>query len=405
MLLYGICSILIARRIGPQQTGYLAWFVTGTSSFSMFADVLGIYYSNAYLMAREGPRLDAGVTRATTLMYGAGLGVLVGVLFSFVAPIRRLAFPGFLDAGWAPLLFWTLLGQSVLFQIRSLFLGSRSFILLGLVTLAKSGGYGVIAAILVYSLGWDRATQLALVQAIVIWACVVASFLFFVARGVARPSLAYLTACMNVGWRAAGINWLSYLHLRVDQFMVEWLLGARDLGLYAVAVAFGEVTNQVPGMIGAVVFPITAGEPDKAKAARDSVRRTLWLMAAAAVVVTPVGIFASKLIHVLYGDAFLGAELLLRVYLPAVVFLSGVLVLNHHVSALGYPPFQALTTALGCILNVVLNLWFLPRIGVVGASLASSISYAFWFAMLLGYVWREGSAAGKDQPHAAVTSS
>jgi O-antigen/teichoic acid export membrane protein len=392
--LYGISSILVARVIGPEQTGFLAWFLTGTTSFAMFADVLGIYYSSAYRMARESAQLDEGVVRSSVLTYGALLGVLAGALLAFVPPVRAIAFPRFVDAAWPAVLFWTLLGQALFYQVRGLFWGRSSFLLLGLATLVKSGGYGVLAVVFVYGMQWRAASEIAIAQTITLWVGIVAALGLFLARGLKAPSAAYLRGCVRVGWRAAGINWLSFLHQRVDQYIVELLLGAKALGLYAVAVALGEVVTQVPAMIGMVIFPLTAGAADQATAARNTLRRTLWVVAAVAIFMVPLGVFAGPLVHLLYGDAFLGSVTLLRVFLPAVVFLSALLVLNQHAAGMGYPAFQLWVMLGTVVLNVALNLALLPRLGPTGASLASSLSYAVWFALMWGFVARESRARG-----------
>ena len=389
--IYGISSILVARVIGPEQTGFLAWFLTGTTSFAMFADALGIYYSSAYRMAREGGQLDEGVVRGSVLAYGALLGMIVGALLAFVPPVRAIAFPRFVDPAWPVVLFWTLVGQALFYQVRGLFWGRSSFLLLGLATLVKSGGYGVLAVVLVYGMQWHAASQIAIAQTVTLWVGIIGALVLFAVRGLRTPSLDYLRGCMRVGWRAAGINWMSFLHQRVDQYIVELLLGAKALGLYAVAVALGEVVTQVPAMIGMVIFPLTAGAADQATASRNTLRRTLWVCAVVAILMVPLGIFAGPLIHLLYGDAFLGSVTLLRFFLPAVVFLSALLVLNQHAAGMGYPPFQLWVMLGTVILNVALNLTLLPRLGPTGASLSSSLSYAVWFALMWGFVAREAN--------------
>ncbi|MGH9522400.1 MAG: polysaccharide biosynthesis C-terminal domain-containing protein, partial [Terriglobales bacterium] len=369
----------------------LVWFITGTTSFAMFADVLGIYYSNAYLVARADHGFSLAAARTSVLSYGAVLGTIAGVAFGFIPPVRQIAFPGFSDPRWAMLVFLNLSGMVVLSQIRGIYWGNKSFALLGLVSLVKSGGFAVLAVAAVYGWGWRLASQVAVMQVVAVWACIVASLLFLAYRGLGRPSPAYLRACMAVGWRGAGVNWLSFLHQRVDQYLVEVILGPKALGLYAVAVALGEVMTQVPSMLGMVIFPLTAGASDQAAAARSSLKRTLVITLVIAALMVPLGIFAAPLIHALYGNAFDGSIQLLRLFLPAVVFLSALLVLNQHLAGMGYPLFQLGAMAAGLLVNVALNLFLLPRFGPAGASVASSISYAFWLLLITWYVWRRST--------------
>jgi len=108
-----------------------------------------------------------------------------------------------------------------------------------------------------------------------------------------------------------------------------------------------------------------------------------------------VGIFtlilaplASNIVAVLYGGEFSGSAAALRPLLPAIVFLSGLVIINNHLAGLGYPPILVASMIVGIGGNILLNLWLLPRIDIIGASIASSITYGIQFLIELGYlIW------------------
>ncbi len=38
----GVTAVLVARILGPRETGYLVWFITGTTTIAIFGDFLGV---------------------------------------------------------------------------------------------------------------------------------------------------------------------------------------------------------------------------------------------------------------------------------------------------------------------------------------------------------------------------
>src|SRR5207249_5072198 len=82
LLFYATGSILMARALGPQQSGYVVWFVTGTTTIALFADALGINFSNVYLVAKGYDHLDAPAIRSTVLAYGVAVGLAAGAIFA-----------------------------------------------------------------------------------------------------------------------------------------------------------------------------------------------------------------------------------------------------------------------------------------------------------------------------------
>lgn len=384
---YALGAILVARVVGPEQWGYVMWFTAGTTTISLFADVLGIYYSNAFLIARGAPNLNASVARSSVLAYGLLMGAIAGSLF-FLAPVRAAVFRGFSEPAWSWLIAVNIAGLVLIAQARGLFLGARSFLLTGALNLLKSGAFAALSVAAVFALGVRSGVDLAVAQVAATWLCVLAVLGYFVWRGLARPAFAHIRSCMGVGWRAAGVNWLSFLHQRADQYMVNTFLGTTAVGLYAAVVSIGELITQIPGILGMVLFPLTAADPDQRGAARKTLRRTLIVMAVVALLTLPAAYFAEPLITLIFGEKFRDSAVLLRYFLPAVVFLSGLLMVNQHIAGMGYPPYQLWGMLLALTMNIALNLALLPRMGVAAAPLAASLSFAFWLAWMGAYLVR-----------------
>jgi O-antigen/teichoic acid export membrane protein len=89
---------------------------------------------------------------------------------------------------------------------------------------------------------------------------------------------------------------------------------------------------------------------------------------------------ADAAIQLLYGSEFRPAGPAFLWLLPGLVCLSVHTICMNYFASRGFPTLITLAPVGGLLVNVMLNLWMIPRIGIVGASLASSAAYA---AMLL----------------------
>ena len=100
------------------------------------------------------------------------------------------------------------------------------------------------------------------------------------------------------------------------------------------------------------------------------------------------GVLAPLLVRFLYGQEFLPAVPALLWLLPAVWALSVNTVFKNYFAAEGMPLVAIVSPGLAAALNVVLNLFWIPWLGIIGASLASVAAYGLMLTLSLVYLWR-----------------
>jgi len=180
----------------------------------------------------------------------------------------------------------------------------------------------------------------------------------------------------------------SYFNYRADVFLLNWLLPptaalgkAAQVGLYSIAVSLAEMTFYLPDSISTILFPrVAAGT-------REDADRTVPGVARLTVAITTVGAIA------LVPAAFIGLRLFLPDYeasLPALVaILPGVIalglskVLAGYITGLGQARPTVIASATALVLNVAFNLLLIPVWGIVGAAIASLISYVSSAAVMI----------------------
>jgi len=171
-------------------------------------------------------------------------------------------------------------------------------------------------------------------------------------------------------------------------FLVNWFLGPAAVGLYSVGVGLVEKLWLVSQAASTVLFPRVAAESEehRRKEFTPLVARTvLWITALAALVLV---LLSHWIVLVLYSETFLPAVGALQALLIGIVALSAGRVLANDIAGRGFPGLNIYTGLATVLTNVVLNLLWTPRYGIVGAAWASTVSYTVSFLGVLFFYCR-----------------
>lgn len=387
-LFIGIASsIILARVLGPEGRGIYALAVLLPSLIVTFGN-LGIGPATVYYVARGEFRREEILGNNILLSIGiGGAGILTGLVV--VRFFREAIFPGvppaylLLSLALVPgeIFFsyvnYMLLGAQRIkeFNYRQVFQGALflGFITLGLLVLKGKVREAILASILTW---------------------VVVDILVFrlvkrVAGGVSfKPNRSYIKHAVTYGLQAHIANILGFLNYRVDMFLVNWFLGPAAVGLYAVGVSLVEKLWMVSQAASTVLFPRVAAESEEERRKEFTplvARTVLWVTALGALVLV---LFSRWIVLLLYSEAFLPAVSALQALLVGIVALSAGRVLANDIAGRGFPGLSIYTGSVAVLTNVVLNLLWIPRYGIVGAAWASTASYTVSFLSALFFYCR-----------------
>jgi O-antigen/teichoic acid export membrane protein len=110
---------------------------------------------------------------------------------------------------------------------------------------------------------------------------------------------------------------------------------------------------------------------------------TRMTIAVVTVTAVPLLLLGPYLVRLVYGPQFADAGVALRFILPGVIAYSVVAVLTRYVTGRGRPGTATMIMGLGLGANIAANLYLVPRMGINGAALASSISYGLTSVLTL----------------------
>lgn len=187
---------------------------------------------------------------------------------------------------------------------------------------------------------------------------------------------------------------------RVDFIMLERMTDLRQVGLYSAAYKVTNLLEAFPLMVMGTLYPLMSQYAAEDRYRLRALFRTSVLMLGA--VAVPIGVavtlFAPLIIRLLFGASFVGAEHALGVLVWSTVFLYVAIVGGNVLISLGRERINMALNLVGAALNIVLNLWLIPKMGYIGAALATSVTYFF---ILVG-IMTAARLALEAQPTAAT---
>jgi O-antigen/teichoic acid export membrane protein len=180
---------------------------------------------------------------------------------------------------------------------------------------------------------------------------------------------------LRFGLQAHSSRIMTLGNYRLDQWILGTLSTSRELGLYSVAVAWGEALYYLPTALDRVQRPSlvrAASERDAAGLAAAVFRGTVVLtipLAAAVIVAAPV------LCVTVFGEEFRGSIDDLRVLAAGAFGIIALKLLGNALTARGRPLLVTAGVGIAFIATVTLDLILIPSYGGLGAAIASAVAY------------------------------
>lgn len=379
-------GVLVARLLPPAERGILALVMLLPITLAHFADP-GISQSIIYQLGRQKRRLEsvAGSALLFAALFGASAVAIVWLLRGWLletvlGDVPLWAFTVVL--GLLPLLLVDTYLLSILrarlqfdrFNLRRLF--TPLMLLIGVLAFVVAAGRGLQGAVAAFVLS----TLLSFVLTLILVGRKTLNRLAF-DRKIAGEALRF-------GVKSYTQNLVGHLHYRLDIYLLALFLPPEQVAFYTVATSVAEVVFYIPDSVGTVLFPRLSVETEERIHAltAEVARHTLFVSGLAGLGLAGVG---SLLIPVFYGPEYQAAVLPFIVLLPGVLAMAVYKVLTRNFTSRNRQQVSIVAAGATLVVNVVLNVIFIPQMEMMGAALASLLSYGLAAIILLAAFVRE----------------
>ena len=169
----------------------------------------------------------------------------------------------------------------------------------------------------------------------------------------------------------------GYIYLKVDQVIIGLMLGNYEVGLYAVAVKVTEIWYFIPSIICSSLFPaIINAKLTDVKVYKKRLSNLYVLMFILSLIIAITITFLAKpIMTVLFGNNYLESVAILKIYIWSSVGLFLTVAVNQYLISENSVKTIFWLNFLSMIVNIGLNIWLIPLIGLLGAAWATLISY------------------------------
>lgn len=168
------------------------------------------------------------------------------------------------------------------------------------------------------------------------------------------------------------------LYMKIDQIMIKEMLNNDSVGQYAAAVRLSEIWYFIPIVIANSLFPSIVNSKNISNQLYYSRLQKLYsLMVLIAVVIAiPITLGSDQIVALLYGEAYdqTAAVLMIHIWSAVFIFLlhaSGKWLINENFTKNAF--YRNLA---GAMLNIGLNFYLIPTMGIIGSAIATLVSYA-----------------------------
>ena len=171
-------------------------------------------------------------------------------------------------------------------------------------------------------------------------------------------------------------NLLNYLNYRFDFWIVQRYFGNYDLGIYSLSVNLSQSLWLIITPISLVLFPKFNGQSlDKEEKRRIFLLSLKLVMMVIFFSQVATFIFSGFLVPLVYGGEFMNSVLPLKILVCGILFSCLSKLIAMYFVTSGEVKINLKATVIGLIFTIPLDLILIPKLGLVGASLATSITY------------------------------
>ena len=204
------------------------------------------------------------------------------------------------------------------------------------------------------------------------------------------PKLSYLKSMFIICWPLSATLILNTIYFRVDSFILTAILGFEKVAIYNLAYSIFQTTLVIPTFIMNSFYPLMIAQ---LKLDRDifnnQIKKAGFLLLALSLIIgIGTWFFAPTTISLIAGKEFKQSSevlQLLTLSIPA-FFLSSLFMWT--LMTLGRFKNLLIIYGLGLLVNLVLNLWLIPNLGIRGAIFSTIISEYLILVMQVVILWR-----------------
>ncbi len=365
-------SIILSRWLGPEMFGVLATVIVLVEVIYKAVNP-GLDTSALYFISNK--RFPIKKYLGNYFLSSLGIFIIAALIITLVSQVESFPFLiNVIDINLISSDFWVIIIYFLAFQFYEygikIPLGLQKFTRFNLLQALKPAILFILLilcstlfdvrlwlVLLLISISW-------MIPAVVIWLNQL-PFELRLDKEITKSSLGY-------GVKVMLGNLLQFFIYRADIILIGFFISQTAVGWYYVSVLIAERLLFLTQATSTILLPAASSSSEQHQKTPLLSRVNLFVVLASSIIVAAT---APWIIPLAFSNEYSNSVLPLIVLLPGIASLSISKILSADFGAKGLPQYSMYVSGVNFCLNIILNIYFIPRIGIVGAALSSSISY------------------------------
>lgn len=373
-------SILVARGLGTENQGKFSYYLLIFEIIASYGN-LGITSSTSYFIKKSNIKKDNVInTNISVLLVLSAIYILGVLIFKNTIFLEHVYILGLLWSSYAIILLFNTFFTTIYIAEEKMYVYNKYFILANVLKCVIIAALYYTNHLTVISISMLYALLEVMKNAFMLKELKI-SYKFQINMKIVKQELQY-----GLPLFLAGL--LIYLNYRVDQVMVKNFFGNSELGIYAIAVRLAELALVFPKSIGSAFEGrlYSCKEEDRKSISAQVIKFSFY----GTMGICMIGILCKPLIEVLYGEEYSRAGIPMVILLIGIIFASMGKVAPAYFFTKGNSKIHLIVSSMVLAINLTLNAILIPKMGINGAALASTISYVFYGIVYIIMLKRDG---------------
>jgi len=194
---------------------------------------------------------------------------------------------------------------------------------------------------------------------------------------------------LKFSWPLALSVFLISVHMKIDQVMIGNMLDAEQVGIYSVAVRLAEFWIFIPGILVSTLMPYFVNLRETNNELYHyrllQLYSLMFWMGVFVGIITLV--FGEDIIRLLFGEAYVGAYAALVINIWNGIFISQAIARGIWMISENLQKYRLYTNMIVVILNITINILLIPKLGIIGAALATLATQALG-TWVFSFLWK-----------------
>ena len=377
-----LISWISARYLGVTLKGEYSYLITLGSFTWMILD-LGIFRSYPYLVRKYPDKL--------TTMFGWTIITLIAELLLFISLgvvfldfwNKLIGYP--LTPARIILLIMFISFNKAFMQLQAISMGMDRILQNSLAHFLNSAIFLVLLLIGYFALLKVDRINAVLAFTVTGFGC---SILYLVFSNhwllyCKQLNLKLIKMFYSYGFRVFLSSLFIMLLIRADIVIIKHFLSFTQVGIYSMAAHIVDFIQIASNLVGGLLFVKLADTEDDISKWLLLKKTLLLFFFFITLANLGFGLLGKFIMRIMFGEQFVPVYYVYIWLMPAVYGLSFGSLFNNYLNSKGFPVISIILPAVALLVNIGLNLWLIPVMGINGAALSTSFSYFLWLVLII----------------------